>query len=279
MFIALSTVAGCDLDPVPVGEDPGETSTSGGTAATDPSGASGTENPADTDGVPLDVGGGGGPATDTGPGDTDPGDSGDIPLDVGGSGGGPCDPLLQDCADGEACYPAGDAFECSGPAGPSPVGGGCLDDEECVAGSFCGPEDTCTPYCDLDAPFCDDASATCTPWYPMGMAPPGLENVGWCFSSPVMGDPCDPLLQDCPAGDGCYPDGLDGFACAAAGPAQLGDACAGGCDVGLVCISDTCLELCDTAAPACTDPGHTCVDYYAMGSAPPGLETVGYCSP
>jgi hypothetical protein len=110
-----------------------------------------------------------------------------------------CDPLLQDCNDGEACYPTGDAFSCIPDAGGEQglFGEGCEFVNVCDPGLFCAVPDgvpdcqgslgCCSSFCDLSDP---DASAACpgaaggqecVTWYEEGQAPPGYENVGACL--------------------------------------------------------------------------------------------------
>jgi hypothetical protein len=109
-----------------------------------------------------------------------------------------CDPLLQDCAEGQACYPIDDAFACapdvSGEEGL--YGDACQFLNVCDPGLFCanaevvpdcaGAQGCCSPFCDLSDP---DAGANCpgaaggqdcVAWYEEGEAPPGFENVGAC---------------------------------------------------------------------------------------------------
>lgn len=189
-----------------------------------------------------------------------------------------CDPVLQDCADGDGCYPAADdTFACQPGAGPAQSGDACIDNTDCDVGLWCDV-DQCAAFCDLSGiDECLDPDTECIPWFPERDAPPGLEHVGSCGSIPVGGPDCDPLLQDCAAGDGCYPN-EDGAQCEPTGPAQNGDVCGAGCDIGLVCLTDVCHEICDTAAPECSDGAADCIDYHAPGAAPPGHETVGYCT-
>lgn len=287
-FSALLTL-GCDLPPAPVGEDT-ETSTSGSTSA-GPGGSgqvstssTGGPPPVGSSGTPLDMGGSTG-ETDPGASSSDsgPGASGGPLLDIGGGAGVSCDPLLQDCFAGEACYPENDAFECGGPTGPGQGDDPCAVDEECQAGLFCATDGVCREFCDINDGSSCGFDLTCEPWFPAGTAPPGLEDVGFCDDAPPPPPPgpeCDPLLQDCPAGEGCYPNPLgSNFQCGPAGAAQAGDACgAGSCDIGLLCDAGTCRQLCETTVPSCI-PGELCVDFYAPGAAPPGLETVGLCEP
>jgi hypothetical protein len=110
-----------------------------------------------------------------------------------------CGPLLQDCPEGEACYPIPDAFVCAPDAsGPDAglYGDVCEFLNVCDPGLFCdelgGVPDCassfgcCNAYCDLEAAdpdaSCPDAAQgqTCIPWYEPGEAPPGLATVGRC---------------------------------------------------------------------------------------------------
>lgn len=106
-----------------------------------------------------------------------------------------CDPLASACPAGHHCHPtphAPEAFACI-PDTSAPVGAAfepcsttncapgllCAEPEaaavECAPGTGC-----CTPLCDLDAPTCPGAGQSCLPYYEIGQAPAGLENVGRC---------------------------------------------------------------------------------------------------
>ena len=101
-----------------------------------------------------------------------------------------CDPLEQDCAPFEACYPVGHGFVCA-PAASGPEQGDDLSPCEftngCDAGLLCAELDACgsrsfaccTPYCDLTNPDCP-AGRTCLPVFEPLDAPIGTENVGFC---------------------------------------------------------------------------------------------------
>ena len=114
-----------------------------------------------------------------------------------------CDPLLQDCEKNEVCLPntAGDGFACvidasggMGTAGvPCEFGNACNPGLVCAGAEFvpgcADAEGCCAPYCDLTDP---DAAQTCAntyttpgadcvPFFEMGMAPPGHEDVGLCI--------------------------------------------------------------------------------------------------
>jgi hypothetical protein len=102
---------------------------------------------------------------------------------------------------------------------------------------------------------------------------------------------CDPLLQDCNAGEVCvYLD--DGFQCLddQSGPlGASGDACeaVNDCNAGLMCaigaavecpggLQTCCTHFCDVAGPMC--PSGECMPFFEDGAAPPGYENVGACT-
>ncbi|MEM7158075.1 MAG: ribulose phosphate epimerase [Myxococcota bacterium] len=107
-----------------------------------------------------------------------------------------CDPLVQDCAEGQACYPVADEWVCapdaSGEMGAA--GDSCEFINVCSPGNICvgaaawpdcqGSVGCCSPVCDLedvDADAeCPGTGQTCQPWYEEGDAPPGYESVGAC---------------------------------------------------------------------------------------------------
>lgn len=113
-----------------------------------------------------------------------------------------CDPLLQDCRDGEACYPVNDDFQCApdasgdgGAAGdPCDYVNSCDPGLACISREFSpgcmGSVGCCSEYCDLDAvdpeASCSQRGegSVCMPWYDEGFAPPGYENVGICALPP-----------------------------------------------------------------------------------------------
>lgn len=110
-----------------------------------------------------------------------------------------CDPLIQDCAPGQACYPVNGSFTCAPDAsGPElgTYGDPCGAINACDVGLFCaraeavpdcsGSAGCCSDYCDLDAdnPLEDCSGAAggqeCLPWFDEGEAPPGGEAFGAC---------------------------------------------------------------------------------------------------
>ena len=110
-----------------------------------------------------------------------------------------CDPLVQDCADGQACYGVGNAFICAPNAsGPDlgNYGDPCEYLNVCNPGLFCagaagvpgcqGSSGCCSEWCDLSSP--DGASQCsgvgggqdCVAYFEPGQAPPGYADVGGC---------------------------------------------------------------------------------------------------
>jgi hypothetical protein len=96
-----------------------------------------------------------------------------------------CDPLLQDCADGFACYPLNDRFACaldaSGDTGKA--NDLCEFITVCAPGLLCaGPEfvgagcppgsmGCCTPFCKFPDGACPNPDQQCVQWYDPAMLP------------------------------------------------------------------------------------------------------------
>ncbi|MEM6296497.1 MAG: hypothetical protein AAGA54_34845 [Myxococcota bacterium] len=108
-----------------------------------------------------------------------------------------CDPVAQDCPEGEGCYPFNDAFICAADA--SGEGGNADDPCEyingCTPGNAClsptHPEQCkssyrcCAPFCDVDAPDCPRGTV-CESWFDSGEVPehPNAIGTGVCIPSP-----------------------------------------------------------------------------------------------
>lgn len=207
---------------------------------------------------------------------------------------GQCSPSEQDCAKGEKCTsfvstPGGetvDATKCVPATGDAVAGESCTreaENDDCAAGFFCMTDVSghtgmgfCLEYCDTDVGTC--------------------EYGGDCFgfndgALPVCQVTCDPLLQDCSPGLGCFA-AFDNFVCAQPGfpdgGGQDGDECATiqGCEPGLICRSGTagcttesgcCTPLCAISGGGaeCTDPQEMCIA--ALDAPPPSLTDVGFC--
>ena len=106
---------------------------------------------------------------------------------------------------------------------------------------------------------------------------------------------CDPLAQDCGAGETCLSHG-SGFLCnldASGDEGQAHDPCWYGndCDPGLYCNDPSAAMECDPRADGCCEPfcdltdpilcpgwGQKCLPYYEADETPPGLEHLGHCA-
>jgi len=311
LVLALA-LAGCVpgfLDPIITGGISGDSSESGppDTTATDGDSDTTTTPPLTSLGTTNDSG-------DSGDSDTevnfivppdDSGDSGDsdteasfiFPPDPPAA----CDVYAQDCPSGFKCTAEGpppldnDSITCSPiVAEPDQAGESC---QVLVQGHF-GPD-----TCDIGL-FCDDVDpqtgiGTCAVMCQGSAGQPVCDADSECFGYdkiPLCVPHCDPLLQDCPAGDSCQYAGVD-FVCLQVVdlPAnQLFEGCGGDwyCASGLSC-ADTeaaeecvlggdgpgcCSPYCDLNSPDCPGVGQQCRPYYEPGDAPPGLENVGVCA-
>ncbi|HLT40322.1 MAG TPA: hypothetical protein VK034_28780 [Enhygromyxa sp.] len=97
-----------------------------------------------------------------------------------------CDPLAQDCPDGQGCHLAWGEFVClsdlSDDGQSCDVLAQCPPGDECVSATLvpeCDGTACCTPYCSLDDPMCDPQTE-CVPVFDAD-PPPGYENVGLCL--------------------------------------------------------------------------------------------------
>lgn len=250
----------------------------------------------------------GAPGATTSASAEDSGASGDplmppMPPPDGGDGTLECNPWTQDCPVGERCLP--DSSDGNSPwetntcfrvrDEPRQLGEGCgvshgdqfNDNDNCDVGLIC--QGRCVKLCtgSPDAPICDVPNTRCL------MPDDGFENV--CLDL----DFCDPLLQDCPAGDPCVPYyyDTDHFACTTPWEdKQEFDACwhVDSCVPGLACVgsefavecvpdvsggklSGCCLAYCDLSAPNCVGAGAQCIPWSTDGMPAPGLDHVGFC--
>lgn len=246
-------------------------------------------------------------STTSGSTGAEPTSSGSGSSSTGAPPGGMCNVYDQDCPKGQKCTGYGDpgtyipdGIKCV-PVAPDPipdlepciVGPAGLGDDRCDVGAVCLDVDAdgngfCLPYCtgNSDAPICED-DRTCVKLF-FGF------NFGNCFKK------CDPLVQDCNIGEGCYMDaikaGNTGFVCLPVAPegesAGYHDGCFGwsSCSPGFACVFEEfvpgctglcCTSWCDlTDADPCSqfDPVLTCVPWFSPNTAPPGFENVGICA-
>lgn len=102
-----------------------------------------------------------------------------------------CNPIADECGEGQGCFPVGEFFQCAPVAGGGEPGDPCEFLNACDDGSACvNPTQVpgcdgngcCSSYCDLTAedPGCL-AGQECLPWYEMGQEPDAcLEGIGFC---------------------------------------------------------------------------------------------------
>lgn len=296
-----------------VGCDDGDESGSGGETTAGVTAGDG-DGDGDSDG---DTGGdGGATGQEDGDGDGDEGTAGDGDGDSdsgtfvvepdGGATGVECDVWTQDCPEGQKCAAwindggaEWNAVKCVDvDANPGVPGDSCTAEssgvtgvDSCEKGAMCWAVDesnvgTCVGLCtgSAQAPMCAVPGTHCS------VSNEGVLNL--CLAG------CDPVLQDCREGEGCYSLDLLEFECVpdASGPSSgaPGDPCAGGnaCDPGLFCGAAQVIPGC-TSAACCTaycdltadDPASQCMlemqectPVFADGSAPPGYEHVGICA-
>jgi hypothetical protein len=178
-----------------------------------------------------------------------------------------CVPVLGDQAAGEPCL----------------SDGATVGTDDCDASSWCFTYDegegTCRAFCGgaADDPECAPGS-TC--W---------ISNEG---SIVVCVPACDPVLQDCEQGLGCYWSGAI-FGCIFTYTRQaINEPCGylNDCEPGLYCTDAAALPNCMAArccSPFCNIglgdtpcealPGTACVSFFLEGEAPVGYEHVGLC--
>lgn len=222
-----------------------------------------------------------------------------------------CSLILQDCPSGQKCV----AWNMSG--GIIPDGVKCVDevpnadgigepctvtgnfgsgDDSCIKGAMCfdidnNGEGSCVGHCsgEPETPICQKSNETCVTFF----EPP----VPLCFTA------CDPLVQNCPEGEGCYMDapvlGSEGFVCmpTVLAPNENGDykdLCynQAGCAPGFSCIWPKNVPNCKyeyCCSPWCDlelnpeicgelDATLECVPWYEPGNEQPGLKNLGICA-
>lgn len=232
--------------------------------------------------------------------------AGELQCDGAGGLGEACDPVADDCPPCFKCAPwaedggsAWNAANCR-PVDPEAVGPGdscrvegspvsgiddCDEDSMCWVTEAGANEGTCLAFCrdGPDGPTCDGPGFVC--------------HIGNGGVLPLCRPTCNPLLQDCPAGYGCYA-GADSpaplcFQDASGEAGELADPCTflNACDPGLSCQSPgdsvagcttegCCTPFCDVLAPACPAAAPQCVPWWDLHdvSPPAGLEDLGICT-
>lgn len=213
-----------------------------------------------------------------------------------------CDPRrLDDCASGQKCSHVvdpelGPTNRCVELAGEGLEGEACErvgETDTCANHHICWATDaqgfggTCVAFCTA-ALVCEDDLAVCS------VSTGGLLSL--CLPK------CDPLIQDCAEGWGCYPDDYQRWACdrdqsGGAGAHGDGCACLNCCDPGLACMSGAlvdavgcgmqgavgcCGAICalEGGAPVegvCPTEAERCEPFYDSDAVLMGYEQVGLC--
>jgi hypothetical protein len=221
----------------------------------------------------------------------------DPPNPPGGGGWwSQCDLLEQDCPDGQKCSPwdhtgsgTFSATRCT-PLDPNAQqpgepcqseGSGFSGVDTCAAGSICF---------NVDA----ELQGTCVQLCEGLGSQAGCEQEGtWCHLfdiAPLCLTRCNPLLDDCGRGLGCYPHGAD-FVCLLAGQAVVPSECqfVNDCSPGMFCAHASlspgcehdrcCAQLCDASdsIEECLAPGTTCSPFPNPPPSP-SWDNVGLCS-
>lgn len=230
------------------------------------------------------------------------------PPDGGPIGGKECSVWDQDCPVDQKCMPwanngstAWNATKCV-PVNPAKDQPG---DECTVEGSAVSGLDSC----DLGV-LCwdvksDTMKGTCVAQCKGPETDPSCDADSSCFISndgvlTLCLPKCDPLTQDCENANLCIPNpqNPEEFTCVLDASGDMGQAfnpCefVNACDKGHYCAAPSsapmdcdanatgcCLPFCETTEmpTSCPGTGLECVPWYAMDTAPPGLETVGLCT-
>lgn len=171
---------------------------------------------------------------------------------------GACDVVTQNCATAtdKCTYVQGASGPVRGcrPAGAVAEGMACTPADECAKGLLC-VNATCVKFC-YQTSNCT-GSGQCI----SGVTITGTEEVP---TTCVTLAACDPLLQNCPTGQGCYLAG-SGPACVSAGNTANGAACTSGnaCVRGSICLG--------------SPPTATCHGYCNLDGGTPNCATTGQC--
>lgn len=207
-----------------------------------------------------------------------------------------CDPFLQDCPDGEKCVPYNssgdtwDANKCVMVNGTGVAGDPCTSTGSVEATDDCDANTLCWDVMEVDGALVGVCTEFCggTPDDPI--CPPSTSCLIVNDGSITLCIPtCDPLIQDCGAGLACF-WAANSFNCIfTTQDIPVGEPCGyiNDCQAGLICLDATvlpscngaacCGEFCEIPDGTCSTPGTECIEFFEMGMAPPGYETVGVC--
>jgi hypothetical protein len=210
-----------------------------------------------------------------------------------------CDSFQQDCPEGEKCVPYGstggnwDASKCVPVMGDQEPGEPCWYGGVREATDNCDETSMCWDVMDIDGELIGTCLAFCTgtpdnPECPEGASCliSGDGSINLCIFS------CDPILQDCNAGQACYWAGGNFNCIFTTQDIPTGEPCGyvNDCALGNGCVAAELLPSCNGGA-CCTRfcdveqgdqhcesmPGTSCVPFFEEGQWPPGYELVGMC--
>jgi hypothetical protein len=185
-----------------------------------------------------------------------------------------------------------DASKCVPIMGDQQVGEPCQWGGIVEATDDCDATSLCWDVMDVDGELIGTCFAICQGMADMPECPPGsrCSSCGSCF--PICIPTCDPLVQDCGEGLGCFWANVS-FSCIfTAGEIPTGEPCGylNDCVPGDYCVdaanlpscvgSSCCTAFCDLQlgdAGCAMQPNTTCVSFFEQGMAPPGYENVGIC--
>jgi hypothetical protein len=178
-----------------------------------------------------------------------------------------CQPAPQGgCATGRKCTDFMGNSRCA-PDGIVPEGGACTSADgvdDCAAGTLCR-DGVCTRICELGSSECSCVRFS-------GFFDDN-ETIGLCVPS------CDPVGQDCPAGQGCYLASEPLAMCADAGMVPVGGSCefVNSCEPGASCVfqypdrtEPECIAHCNVGSTSC-GPDAVCVQVSDQSA------TIGVC--
>ena len=221
-------------------------------------------------------------------------DSGFFPSDLPSVA--QCDPFEQDCPSGEKCVPYDpsgldwSANKCVEVRGDGQAGDACRYAGTLDGSDDCGPETLCWDVLPVEG----EAIGVCTPFCEGTLQSPRCSGQTSCLTANdgsinVCVDSCDPLIQACGDGLGCFFVSGD-FRCVfTAGEIPVGEPCgaANDCAPGGICApsqalpacsaSACCTSLCDVTNPQCALENTECTELFAEGTAPPEHVDVGSC--
>ncbi len=103
-----------------------------------------------------------------------------------------CNPIAQDCPEGQGCFWSGSTFACASLTAEIPAGEPCGFINDCAEGLMCLTADVipgcagsacCGEFCDLDCgpDSCTLPGTSCAPFFEGGGASPGNADVGVCI--------------------------------------------------------------------------------------------------